>query len=100
MNTEEAKQKFAEWFQSCLSMRDTLDKEKCEDYGGLRQGFLAVKRDGKANIIPFHLYSINQVTKVIDHLFERIDGGKVAGIFFCQTYMPYTTPTMPRIQIE
>ena len=90
----DAKEKFGEWFQSCLAMRDTVDREKCQDYGGLRQGFLAVKQDGKAKLIPFHLYSINQVPKVVETLFERIDGGKVAGCFFCSTYLPYTTPTL------
>lgn len=96
----DAKQEFADWFQSCIMMRDTVDKEKCQDFGGLRQGFLAVKKDGKANLIPFHLYSINQVPKVIDALFLKIDGGKVAGIFFCSQYLSYTTPIAPKIHIE
>lgn len=84
LSKEELKKKWS----IALAQYTTIDKNKCQHFGTLVQGFLGIKKKGdNINLIPFSFYDASTLKK-IEELVERQETDFL-GISFVQYYIHY-----------
>ena len=76
-------------FELALLQYFTIDKNICEKFGSLVQGFITVKIGDQAHIIPFTIIKAKDVDKLLEKVLKLET--HFLGISIVQHYIHYTS---------